>query len=296
MSFVAAITAAGGIYGAVSANQDRQKAKGTQGAAIDAANNAAAQRAPYNTLALNSLTAPRTAAQLQASYGNGPQYSAVSSPLLTQGNDATAKTLASLTDSPDYLSQAKSALQDWETGQQPVLAADFRKVGQNAAALGRVGSGGVTTQLGTLQSDYERNKQLTANQLIQAALDQTQQNKYATLGAAQGVANQAYNQGNTDRTNMQNVAQEGVTNAINEQGQGNALALGEAGIGTGYNPSGALQTAANAQMGDANTSANDVASLFGTAGQFLGRRGAAPTIQPTGVLSGGMTDATSGSV
>ena len=254
------IAAAGGIYGAISANQKSQDAKGLQGQAVTAANNQYNNLSPYR----NASTA-----MLNSGGPGGPQYTPVSSPLLTQANAAEGNTLSSLTDSPDYLSQAKSALQDWETGQAPVLAADFRQVGQNASKLGRIGSGGVTTQLGTLQSDYERNKQLAANQLIQSALDQTQQNKYATLGAAQGVSNQAYGQGAAERANQQNTVQQGINNRNTQIGQG--IQLGQ--LGNSYNPSGVLMQASGNDQTQANADANSVGSLFGTAGTLLGKRG-----------------------
>ena len=199
MSFVAAVAAAGGIYGGISANQKSQDAKGLQGQATRAAEQGYADRGIFRDAAGRQLASGNNAPDLSGVYGGGPQSSALNNPLLDQANTAQGTLLKSLTNGPDYLSQAKSALSDFDTQSAPVLAAQRRLVGQKASSLGRIGSGGVTTDLGNLQSDYERNRMLTSNELIRNALDRAQQEKYATIGAAQGVGAQAYGQSSAER-------------------------------------------------------------------------------------------------
>ena len=277
MSFVAAVAAAGGIYGGISANQKSQQAKGQQSAAINAGQQGYADRGIFRNASANALN-NNQAPDLSSTYGGGPQYSAINNPLLNQANAAQGTLLNSLTNGPDYLGQAKSALSDFDTQSAPVMAAQRRLVGQKASALGRIGSGGVTTDLGNIESDYERNRQLTANELIRNALDRSQQEKYASIGAAQGISNQAYGQSNAERANQQGIAQQGVQNRANQYGaeQGtmnarNQFGLNLGALGTGYNPSGVFQNAANNLTGQAESSGTDAANAFGTAGQIFGR-------------------------
>ena len=286
------VAAAGGIFGAINANQDRQNAKGMQGQANAAGAQGYADRAPYRALSQQYLQ-NNTAPNLSGIFSGGPQYNAVSSPLLSQSQDAQRSLLDRLSNGPDYLSQARSALNDFDTSQQPVLAAQRRLVGQKAAALGRIGSGGVTTDLGNLQSDYERNRQLTANQLIQGALDRSQQDRYATLGAATGIQGQQYAQGAAERANQQGVAQQGIQNRANQYGteQGtmntrNQLGLNLGALGTGYNPSGVFQGAADRAGASADQSGQDVAGLFNTVGNYLGQKKS--TAPATTIGSAGM--------
>lgn len=214
-----------------------QDAAKKAGSLTDTAVSQAQQRygdlGPYRQLGASRLT------------GTAPlTYSDVSSPLLTQSRGAAGDALRSLTSSPDYLAQAKSALADFDTASLPALAAARRGVKQDAATAGRIGSGGVTTSLGNLQGDYERNRMLTENDLIRGALDKAQQNKYQTLNAAEMLGGQEYGQGAADRA-ARNQVQQGNFN------QG----MGLAGLGFGYDPTNALfkgagtyqdQSAANA--------------------------------------------------
>lgn len=290
MSFVAVIAGAGAIYGGVEANQARQQAKGaagnTQGAVTDAEREYQ-NLSPYRTMGLNDIQNASAQPDLSWITKGGPQYSPVSSPLLTQGNNAQASTLNSLTNGPDYLTQAQQALSDFDAQQAPVLAAQRKAIGQSAASLGRIGSGGVTTSLGDLEGQYENNRMTTANDLIRQALDQTQNNKYQTLNAAQGVSSQAYNQGASERANQQGVAQQGVQNnealntaQQNAQGQNFNQGYQLAAMGNNYNPAGVLLQAGNQQQQTANQTGNDAAGLLGVVGNFFGR-GSSPTTGTT---------------
>lgn len=290
MSFVAVIAGAGAVYGGISANQARQQAKGaagnTQGAVTDAEQEYQ-NLSPYRAMGLNDIQNASAQPDLSWMTKGGPQYAPVSSPLLTQGNNAQAATLNSLTNGPDYMAQAQQALSDFDAQQAPVLAAQRKAIGQSAASLGRIGSGGVTTSLGDLEGQYETNRMTTANQLISQALDQANQNKYQTLSAAQGVSNQAYNQGASERSNQQGVAQQGVANnealnAAQQSAQGQNFNQGYqlSALGNNYNPAGVLLAAGQQQQNTANSTGNDAAGLLNIAGQIYAR-GSAPTVGTT---------------
>lgn len=279
--------AIGGLFGPTSSTDpQQQQAQQWRQQAIDAANQQYAGLAPYRAMGLNTLSTAQ-APNLSSIYSGGPQYTSISSPLLGQAQGAEGSLLGSLTNGPNYLGQAQTAIQNYDIANQPALAAQMRTVGQDASRLGRIGSEGVTTSLGNLANQYQTNKMLTENQLLTNALNQTQQDKYANLGAAQGIANQQYSQGAAERANQQQVAQQGVSNRAAQfgaqqgaQAQQFGQGMGLAGLGNSYNPSGVLLNAAGGaqgagqfNVGQQNLNANDVASLFGVAGQLLGRRG-----------------------
>ena len=91
----------------------------------------------------------------------GPDVEAVDGGRYLEDQDAALAGLGG----PSRTALAQQALKDFEAQGEKGLAQRFRKVGQNAAKFGRIGSGMVTTELGDLQSDYETNLMSKRNEL-----------------------------------------------------------------------------------------------------------------------------------
>jgi hypothetical protein len=186
-------------------------------------------------------------------FSGGPTYEAVNDPLYGQATGAASKSLASLTDGPDRMALVRTALADLDKENAVRQVAGEKRIGQRAATLGRIGNQGVTTEMGTLASDIERDRSAKANALIADAIERAQGDKYSTLAAASGLADSAYGRGASERANKQGIAQLGVTNraaridaeraAGNDQfGQGVSLTE----LGYGFSPEAAyVRQAAN---------------------------------------------------
>lgn len=270
MTFAAIAGVVGTGVSLVESNQKSQAAKGAQGAATTANTDQAAARAPYNTMALNDLENPETAAQLAASYGANPTYTPINDPTLTGANNVATATLNDLTGSaPDYTKQAETELADFQAKAAPELAAAMRSVNQNAGETGRIGAEGVTTSLGDLGSDYARNLQSEEDSLIESSMNQGEQDALAKEQAAQGLSSLTYNQAANDRATQLGTEEEAVTNAQNEQGQRNQLGLSLADLGTGYNAVPGYQNAANAMTNQNNIDNEGMGQLFDAAGNLI---------------------------
>lgn len=89
---------------------------------------------------------------------------------IVPGDDLRSKTVLP-GQGVDRLALMRDALADYDTATAPALEARQRQIGANAARYGRIGSGVVTTELGTLGSDYERNRMLFGNELLRGAVE-----------------------------------------------------------------------------------------------------------------------------
>lgn len=262
MSFIAtAISLASLGTGLVSANQSRQDAKHSQSLtdqAVNSANQNYADRAGLRTMANARLTNP-------TSYNLAQLYATRPDALGAQAETAQGKTLASLTDSPSIEDQVRQKLANFDAASLPAMAAARRTTGQSASTLGRIGSGGVTTSLGNIESDYERNRGITESDAIAQAIKDAQANKFNVLNAAGSLAGQ-----------RQGVQQQGVQNraaqfaaergaSAQDFGQGISLA------NTGYSNTPAstdLSGAANYNNAS-NADATGANAAFGQFGKSL---------------------------
>ena len=153
-----------------------------------------------------------------------------------QARQTTGQLLGSLANAP---SRQDLALQSYDALANADLAnrgAAIRGLGQRAAALGRIGSGMVTSEAGDIFRQGEANLANTRAQLSAGAAGGTMQDQLARLGAAQGV---------TQGLGGLDLAQ----NQLGFQGQlaGANLALGRAGA---YQGLGGQQFGQNQAMAD----------------------------------------------
>jgi hypothetical protein len=70
--------------------------------------------------------------------------------------------VTNLTGGPNRTQLAMQALRDFDTAGQPQLEEGYRRVGQRAAALGRLGAGMTTNDLTGLNATYQRDRGLAA--------------------------------------------------------------------------------------------------------------------------------------
>ena len=245
--------------------QDAAKKSGalTDQAIQTAQNTYNAGLAPYRQAASNKILGPSDTASLSSLYGANPTYTPVSDPSM----GAATASLASLTNAPDYLSQAKTALKDFQAAAAPQLAAARRGVKQDAASAGRIGAGGVTTSLGNLESDYERNLMSKENELLSGALDKTQANKYATLSAAEGLGREQFGEGVTNEQGRMSAEQQAIDNALKESGLNFGQGMSLAQLGFGQSPTSTELTGADIYGKQSATQAQSFADLMKAAGQ-----------------------------
>lgn len=278
-----AITAGGAIYSGVKSNQDRQNQKGLEGKQLALAEQNYADRGPYRDAAKTALLNPQT-------YDYSGDYLNPMNPVATGGQFApiTAgkytgnvdKAVADLAGGPDRVAMAKQALADFDTAGAPALAARFKAVGQNAAKLGRIGSGGVTSELGTLQSDYERNRMLTANDLIRQLTEADAADRFKKLSAFSDVNAEDLAGQRGERAFGLGLGEQAITDrerardaAAKAAGFDLSRGLGLAGLGAGadtalYDAYGRAADRAGERAGAASAGAGD---LFALAGDLYSR-------------------------
>ena len=166
---------------------------------------------------------------------------------------------AALSTAPSRVSMVSQGLADYDTANAPLQAARFRKVGQQAAKFGRLGSGMVTTELGNLQSDYERDRLLAGNQMLRDAVTGDIDDRFRKVGALSGLEGQQFSQGSIGRGELRdergyqdNLAQQSIENQIRERLLQEQLLSGQFGrdatrfqLGYSTDPSRAYNTAAD---------------------------------------------------
>ena len=237
--------------------------------AIDTATDIYGTLAPVRAQALSDLTTTATPEQLAAEYGANPTYQPINSPLVSQSNADAAQSLSDLTSSPDELAMAKTALADFQAQAAPQLQTALRGVATSAGEAGRIGAEGVTTSEGDLGAQYAQNLEAEENSLISSALDKTQANKLADLSAIEGVGSQAYGEASNDRATQDALAEQGITNTMNERGQGNALGLSLADLGYSQSPVSTYQAGAKTYADQAAADAAAAGNLFGAVGAAI---------------------------
>lgn len=122
---------------------------------------------------------------------------------VNQGGDISSSLIAP-GQMADRTANATSLLNTWNSATQPQFQADLRGATSNAAALGKLGSGGLRTSLGdlTYNRDLQRNAQ--ANTFYTNALNGSIDDAYKNLGIAQ--QQQQYQAGRADTAFGQNLA------------------------------------------------------------------------------------------
>lgn len=273
-------------------------------------------RQPFRDAAFQSLTDSRNAQPWDyGSYNPEQAYQSFQPITNNYQQDPSVRAAFNRTQQlPDRLALTRQSLADMDAAAAPELAHRFQAVGQAASTLGRLGSGQVTTDLGNIESDYERNRILAENASVRDATSASIGDRYQALDAAQSLDNTNYGRSRdatqlaTQQQGFRNqlgqdslqarIARWQAQNGVRNQGIQNAESLG--GFGFGGDPTATYLAVADRRQAQANydqqqnqSSFGDLASLGGyllagpaggTAGQFLSR---AMQPQPRGAGSRG---------
>jgi len=178
-----------------------ERLQGTQGQVNQAQQNVAGFQ-PGQFQGIGAGTAPGGLDQARENVGQatvGPFAGVGTGAFGPQGDTAAARAgitqdLASLRGGPSRGDLASQTFDLIRERTQPGFEQELRGVGQKAAALGRIGAGLTTSQLGDVTSNRERNLgQLQQGLSLQAA-GLERGDLLNTLGASQGVAGQLFGQ------------------------------------------------------------------------------------------------------
>ena len=118
----------------------------------------------------------------------GTQIDPVASAATRNAVGLSSGALEGLFDTPDRGDIAASTFERLRAQTEPTFQNDLRQVGQRAAALGRIGSGLTTTELGDVTSNRERFLTDVAGQLSDDAASRTLDDRLGRFGAATGAA------------------------------------------------------------------------------------------------------------
>lgn len=181
-------------------------------------------------------------------------------------NDLRGQTIAPGA-TADRFGIANQQLQNWNATTAPQFQSDLRGATSNAAATGRLGSGGLRTSLGDLTYNRDVQRQGQQNNFLTNALTGSIDDAYKNVGIAQqqqgyqtGLQNQTFQQGlaaqnqaDSQYNNLfnQNLAQTQQANATQAQqfGQGVTQQQLQASLqGQGFNQDLASQQQANASQ------------------------------------------------
>jgi hypothetical protein len=125
--------------------------------------------------------------------GNDLQYQQINpaaSDRLKQYQDQLLSYSKGLADTPDRGELAKQAWEQEAAATEPQYQQDLRAVGEKNAALGRIGSGITTSELGDVSLQREKYLGNLQKQLATEAAGQTLQDRLNRLGAGQGLEGQ----------------------------------------------------------------------------------------------------------
>lgn len=253
--------------------QDAQKqADRRANEALQLATQRYADLGAYRTLGLGALTSALGGGGLDYSsdYAGSPKYVAVNDPLVHQATGTLSATLGRLTNGPDRVQQVRDTLAALDAQDALQRKAGTRQIGQDAARLGRLGSGMVTTSLGDLESDIQRNRANVEAQLIRDATNANVQDLFGLAGLSGNVADSAYGRAANERAVQNALSLQDIQNRVNQRDRQNAQAntrfgqgLAASGVGFGYDPTSAYQAEAARQQQQANQRWGDFMNLIG---------------------------------
>lgn len=234
-----------------------------------------AETSPFRTIGRNRLTAPQTF-DFGADYAGGPKYRAVNDPLYAQANAAQSKSLADLSGGVDRLGLVTQALKDFDAADAPRRAAGVRKIGQNAAALGRVGMEGVGTEIGDFNLAAEGERERAKNAMIRDAVEGTQADRYRTADLAGGIASDAYGRGANERGYGDSLSLADIERRVNQRDrerQAGSTAFAEGmdltSLGYGFSPEGAYNREAATRQAAADQKGAQFNAAVGLGASFI---------------------------
>jgi len=184
--------------------------------------------APAPTPAAGSLPAAPAGANVTpinpAQSYRGQTITPVASPQLQQLQGYTQGAAQQVAQGPDRTALAQRAFDLYRQSTEPAYQQQLRQVGQRAAALGRVGAGLTTSELGDVATLRNRALAQTGEDLALQASGQTLQDRLAQLQGLQGAQAQEYGQEAAGRGELRGergytdqLAQEAQQNDINQQ-------------------------------------------------------------------------------
>jgi hypothetical protein len=132
--------------------------------------------------------------------------------------------VTALHNAPDRGALAAQTFDQIRRQGEPAYEHALQGVGQKAAALGRLGAGMTTSELGDVASTRQKNLDFLSQQLATDAAGQTLQDRLATLGATAGYQGQLFGQGQAqqealrgERAFESGTAQQALDNATRQQ-------------------------------------------------------------------------------
>lgn len=103
-----------------------------------------------------------------------------------------AQAANALNTGPDRKGMAMTALADFDAASAERQANSFKAVGQNAARLGRIGSGAVTKDLGVVQRQIAGDRSRFQNDLVRDLTERDRADQFQKVGVFAGLDRDAY--------------------------------------------------------------------------------------------------------
>lgn len=283
----AIISAGASLFGASQASKNQKQANKLQREALDTARSQYNSRGGFRDAARAALM--RSTPDAMQWY-DASLYENEALPETGYGNQL--RTAAQRIAEVDRLGLAKEALADFDAESAPLLEQQYRRVGQRAATLGRIGAGGVTTELGELTARAQREREIEKNRLIRDASVGAVEDQYRALNAIGGMDDRAYGRLATERERRTQLGRQGLADRLMLQGENRASrdavlreVLGLGGLGYSNDPSSALLAGAQMFQGQSNQAGANAAQAASYLGNLLAQmqqRGGGGGYQATG--------------
>ncbi len=120
----------------------------------------------------------------------GPSFNPTDSDRFANYSGKLDGAVNELSSGPNRTQMAMTALQDFDTAGQPQLEAGYRRVGQQAAKFGRIGSGMTTNDLTGLSATYQRDRGLMARGLARDVAEGDINDRFRRVDSLSGLRGQ----------------------------------------------------------------------------------------------------------
>jgi hypothetical protein len=270
----AGLSLAGSLMGSRSASKQQKEANALNKRAQQFAEQQYADRGQFRDFATSMMGGLGGPVDLWGYGGYNPDLEFTRYAPLGEMSQGRARALADVMDSPDRMALTKQRIADLDAAGEQDLERRFRRVGQRAATLGRVGAAGVTTELGTLQADYERDRQAQINELIRQTTDLDVNDRFRRLGAVASEDDANYGRRVDDFSRRDTLGRNSLEERVRRwnaergvQGEDISRMLAIAGLGYGYDPSGVLAGLGNSAQRRADGAASSASQAWNQFGQ-----------------------------
>ncbi len=166
----------------------------------------------------------------------GTQFNPTASEGLQGVQQDVFSDLEGLRTGPSRAELASQAFNQIQEGSAPRFQSELRDVGRRAAALGRIGSGVTTSELGDVQVTRERDLDRLRRGLSTDAAGRELEDRFRQLGATQGVSGQLFGQEQSQRGELRGergfqtaLDQQGIQNRVQQKQLEEALLSGQVG-------------------------------------------------------------------